>query len=87
MITINGEGLTIEKLIKVARYKEKVKLHPESVKKIKKCRLMLEKKINDHEIMYGVNTGIGEFSEIVLDRKKLKEFLGCNHLIRLKICR
>jgi len=73
-IIINGEGLTIEKLVKVARYKEEVKLHHDSIKKIKKCRLMLEKKINAREIMYGVNTGIGEFSEIVLDSKKLKDF-------------
>ena len=73
-IIISGEGLTIGKLVKVARYKEKVKIHPESIKKIKKCRLMLEEKINAREIMYGVNTGIGEFSEIVLDSKKLKDF-------------
>ena len=73
-IIINGKNLTIEKLVEVARNKEKVKLHPNSVKKIKKCRLMLEEKINSKEIMYGVNTGIGEFSEIVLDSKKLKEF-------------
>ena len=73
-IIISGEGLTIEKLVKIARHKEKVKIHPESIKKIKKCRLMLEEKINAREIMYGVNTGIGEFSEIVLDSKKLKDF-------------
>ena len=73
-IIIDGKGLTIEKLIKVARHKEKVKLHENSIKKILKCRSMLEKKINSKEIMYGVNTGIGEFSEIVLDNKKLKEF-------------
>ena len=35
---------------------------------------MLEKKIEAHEIMYGVNTGIGEFSEIVLDDDQVKDF-------------
>jgi histidine ammonia-lyase len=73
-IIIDGKDLTIEKLVKVARHKEKVKLNKDSIKKILKCRSMLEKKINSKEIMYGVNTGIGEFSEIVLDNKKLKEF-------------
>ena len=71
-ITIDGNGLTIERLVKVARLNEKIKLHPVSINKIKKCRLMLEEKIKSKEIMYGVNTGIGEFSEIVLDDKKLK---------------
>ena len=73
-ITIDGNGLTIEKLIRVARLNERIKLHPESANKIKKCRQMLEEKIKSKEIMYGVNTGIGEFSEIVLDDKKLKDF-------------
>jgi histidine ammonia-lyase len=35
---------------------------------------MLEKKIVAHEIMYGVNTGIGEFSEIVLNDDQIKDF-------------
>ena len=35
---------------------------------------MLEEKIKAKEIMYGVNTGIGEFSEIVLDDEQVKNF-------------
>ena len=35
---------------------------------------MLEKKIVAHEIMYGVNTGIGEFSEVVLTDEQVQQF-------------
>jgi histidine ammonia-lyase len=35
---------------------------------------MLEDKIRTGEIMYGVNTGIGEFSEVVLNEKQMKQF-------------
>ncbi|MCX7862254.1 MAG: aromatic amino acid ammonia-lyase [Bacteroidales bacterium] len=73
-IIISGKNLTIEDLVKVARYGEKVELHPDSIEKIKKCRAMLEKKIEAREIMYGVNTGIGEFSEIVLSDEQIKDF-------------
>ncbi len=73
-IVLTGKNLTIENLVKVARYGEKVELHPESKEKIKKCRAMLEKKIEAREIMYGVNTGIGEFSEIVLSDEQIKDF-------------
>ena len=73
-IVIDGSGLTIEKLVSVARHNEKVKLHPDAIKRIKKCRGMLEKKIEAHEIMYGVNTGIGEFSEVVLTDEQVEEF-------------
>lgn len=74
MIEIKGSGLTIERLESVARKNEQVKLAEDSIDKIKKCRAMLEKKIEAREIMYGVNTGIGEFSEIVLDDDQVKEF-------------
>ena len=73
-ILLNGAGLTIEKLVSIARYNEPVKLHPDALKRIKKCREVLEKKINAKEIMYGVNTGIGEFSEVVLSEEQVKKF-------------
>ncbi len=73
-IILNGSGLTVEKLVKISRYNEKVKVDNESIKKIKKCRELLEKKIKSKEIMYGVNTGIGEFSEIVLNDDQIKQF-------------
>jgi len=73
-VVITGTGLTIEKLIQVARQNETVQLHPDAVKRIKKCRAMLEEKIKAHEIMYGVNTGIGEFSEVVLNDNQIQDF-------------
>jgi histidine ammonia-lyase len=74
MIMISGSGLTIEKVVKVARFNEKVKLHPKAVERIIACRKMLEKKVSAGEIMYGVNTGIGEFSEVVLNDDQVQDF-------------
>ena len=73
-LIITGSGLTIENVVKVARHYEKVELHPDAVKRINNCRAMLERKIDAHEIMYGVNTGIGEFSEVVLNDDQVKDF-------------
>jgi len=73
-VIITGKDLTIEKLVAVARHGEKVELDPAAIKRIETCRGMLEKKIVAHEIMYGVNTGIGEFSEVVLDDEQVKQF-------------
>jgi histidine ammonia-lyase len=72
--TIKGEGLTIEDVVSVARHHQKVELHPAALERIQKCRSMLEKKIEKREIMYGVNTGIGEFSEVVLNDDQVKDF-------------
>jgi histidine ammonia-lyase len=35
---------------------------------------MLEEKLRAREIMYGTNTGIGEFSEVVLDDEQVQQF-------------
>lgn len=73
-IILDGSELTIEKLVRIARYNEKVELHPDAIERINVCRAMLEKKIKAKEIMYGVNTGIGEFSEVVLNDDQVKDF-------------
>jgi len=73
-IVIDGKGLTIEKLVRVARHDEKVEIHPAAIERMKKCRAMLEEKIQAREIMYGVNTGIGEFSEVILSDDQMKDF-------------
>ncbi len=71
---VSGSNLKVEDLVRVARHHQKVELAPEALERIKKCRAMLEKKIAAHEIMYGVNTGIGEFSEVVLNDDQVKDF-------------
>jgi histidine ammonia-lyase len=73
-VVLEGSNLTIEKLVQIARHNEKVEIPPEASQRIKKCRAMLEKKIQAREIMYGVNTGIGEFSEVVLSDEQIEDF-------------
>jgi histidine ammonia-lyase len=73
-IVIDGHDFTIEKVVQIARHGEKVELSSDALERIKQCRAMVERKIEDREIMYGVNTGIGEFSEVVLDDEQIKQF-------------
>jgi histidine ammonia-lyase len=73
-IVLDGSSLTIEKLVSIARHGEQVALAPDALARIKVCRAMLEEKVKAHEIMYGVNTGIGEFSEVVLSDEQVEQF-------------
>lgn len=73
-VVLDGSSLTIEKLVRIARDGEKVELAPEALARIQACRAMLEEKLQAHEIMYGVNTGIGEFSEVVLTDEQVAQF-------------
>ncbi|MBI5475147.1 MAG: aromatic amino acid lyase [Ignavibacteriales bacterium] len=73
-IILNGSDLTVEKLVRIARHGEKIELASDALARIKTCRAMLEEKLKAREIMYGTNTGIGEFSEVVLNDEQVKEF-------------
>ena len=65
-VVLNGSKLTIEDVVNVARSGSEVAVSDDSWDRIEKCRNMIQVKIDSHEIMYGVTTGIGEFSEVVL---------------------
>jgi histidine ammonia-lyase len=73
-VTITGKNLSIEDIVAVARHGERVELHSEVPERIARCRAFLDRQIEAREIMYGVNTGIGEFSEVALDNQQVKEF-------------
>ncbi len=73
-ITLDGSSLTIDRLANIARDGERVELDARALARIGRCRAMLEEKLRAHEIMYGINTGIGEFSEVVLNDEQVKDF-------------
>src|SRR5512143_1577611 len=73
-VVLDGSSLSIEKLVAIARGNEEVRLAPEALARIRACRAMLESKLAAREIMYGTNTGIGEFSEKVLNDEQVKDF-------------
>lgn len=73
-IVLDGSGLTVDKVVRIARNGEQVELHPDALERIIVCRRMLEDKLKNREIMYGTNTGIGEFSEVVLTDEQVMQF-------------
>jgi histidine ammonia-lyase len=73
-IVLSGSGLTIEKLARIARGGEPVSLDEAALERIRRCRRVLEEKLEAREIMYGVNTGIGEFSEVALSDEQVRDF-------------
>ena len=64
---LNGSELSIYDVASVARNRDKVSVTKDAWQRIEKCRSVIQSKIDDHEVMYGVTTGIGEFSEVVLN--------------------
>jgi histidine ammonia-lyase len=73
-VKISGKNLTIEDTVNIARHGEKIELALDAVDRINKCRELVEKKLRENTIMYGVNTGIGELSEVVLSPEEVEKF-------------
>ena len=73
-LELDGSNLSTDGLESVARGGEQVSVSAASWERIRACRDMIQKKIDNHEVMYGVTTGIGEFSEVVLTSEQVREF-------------
>ncbi len=72
MIIIDGESLDLQKVIDVARKREKVKISKDALKKIKKSRSYVDLFISENKKLYGITTGFGKFSDIKISRSEAK---------------
>ncbi len=73
-VKLEGKNLTIEDVVVVARNNEKIDIPAVAMERVKKCRAIVEGKIKEHAIMYGVTTGIGELSEVILPPEQIAKF-------------
>lgn len=63
-VLIDGKTLIIEMVEEIARRNVKVAYSDEAQKKIERCRELVQKMVDSGKAIYGVTTGIGEFSRI-----------------------
>lgn len=65
-IFIDGNSLTIEDVIKVARNGYEVEITEESSERVKKSRAVVDDFIEKGKVVYGITTGFGKFSDVVI---------------------
>ncbi len=63
MLVINGDNLTIEDVIKVARDGEKITLSNRAINLIKASRRMVDRLVKENKVIYGITTGFGRFAD------------------------
>lgn len=73
-IVITGNDLTIDDVVRVARFGEKIELHSDALERMAACREMLERKLDEGQVIYGVNTGIGEMADVRLEPEQVEKF-------------
>jgi histidine ammonia-lyase len=84
MIILTGNSLTVEEVKKVVLEKEVVAASVQSLKKVEKAHEMIKNIVADQKVVYGINTGFGKFSEVLIDTQHVRE-LQLN-LIRSHAC-
>ncbi len=73
-LVLTGKDLSIEQVVRVARHGETIALSPDAIERIRDCRELLERKMEEGEVMYGVNTGIGELASVALEPAQVQMF-------------
>ncbi|MEG0642103.1 MAG: histidine ammonia-lyase [Romboutsia sp.] len=73
MIYLDGNSLTIEEVVKICRFDEKVELTKEAIEAINKSRELVERLLDEGRVIYGINTGFGKFSDIAISPDELED--------------
>ena len=84
MVTLNGQTLTFSEVRKVLFDGEKVVYSEESMRKVQESRKAVEKIVSEERIVYGITTGFGKFSDVLISKDDV-ESLQLN-LIRSHAC-
>ncbi|AOY76647.1 histidine ammonia-lyase [Clostridium formicaceticum] len=72
-ILIDGNSLTLEAIVEVARKDYKVDLTPTAVEKVNRTRALVDKFVEDEKIVYGITTGFGKFSDVAISKDETAE--------------
>ena len=84
VIMLTGQSLTLEQMKGILYRKEKVFASEKSMELVKKSREAVEKIVSEHKVVYGINTGFGKFSDVLIDKEHVRD-LQLN-LIRSHAC-
>lgn len=83
-VLLNGQQLTLEELVRVARRRASVKLCGDAIERVKISRKAVEDRLLSNETFYGINTGFGALASVRIPSDQVRE-LQIN-LIRSHAC-
>ncbi|PLT35466.1 histidine ammonia-lyase [Bacillus sp. V5-8f] len=84
MVVLSGHTLTLEEIKLICLNGEKVTIHPDSLRKVEENRTAVEKVVSEKKTVYGINTGFGKFSDVMIGEEDVNS-LQLN-LIRSHAC-
>lgn len=72
-ILLGIDGMSLEDLVSIAREGSKVRLTRESEERIVASRKLIEKWVQEEKIIYGVTTGFGALSNVIISKKDTRQ--------------
>lgn len=70
---INGNTMTLDDVIRVARNNEQVEIAPDAKKRIQQSRDYVEQLVAEERVVYGITTGFGKFSDVRISASETEE--------------
>jgi len=83
-IIVDGNNLTLKQLIQVAREGYLVQISEAAVEKVNQSRAYVEKLVTEEQVVYGITTGFGKFSNVVISNGQVEQLQ--DNLIRSHAC-
>ena len=72
-VLIDGNNLTIEDFIKITRGSKQIELSQAAIDRVNKSRALVDKFVDQNKVVYGITTGFGKFSDVVITGDETKE--------------
>src|SRR2546423_4860602 len=73
MLELDGQQLTLEEVARVARGEERVSLTASARERMSASRRVVERIVAESRVVYGVNTGFGKLSDVIVPPDELRE--------------
>lgn len=70
MLILNGKGLKPEELVNFTRNGGEIALSAESGERISKAEQFVQKVVENKQVVYGITTGFGKFSDVVISKEE-----------------
>src|SRR5687768_2376985 len=73
-VTLSGEGLTVEKVVRVARGREPVELDPAAIDRMRETRALVDRVVERGDEVYGLSTGVGARKKVRVPPEEIPAF-------------
>lgn len=81
-IKLDGSHLSIGDVVSIARHGSRIALTDEALAHVRRSRAMVEKMVDEQRVVYGITTGFGKFSDVMIsgdEVSNLQENLIMSH--------